>query len=54
MKRDELIKQIAESSDVPSNKRKALKLLGVDAEYQPHQGKKEMARRVLKIQQGKS
>lgn len=50
MNRDQLIRQIAASSDTPSNKRKALALLGVESEYLPHQGKKEMARRVKKMQ----
>lgn len=50
MKRAELIKQIADSSDTDVNKRKALALLGVKTEYLPHQGKKEMARRRKKIQ----
>lgn len=49
MNRDQLIRSIAASSDAPANKRRALAVVGVKTEYVPHQGKKEMARRLKKM-----
>lgn len=54
MNRAEIIKAVANSSDVPSAKRKTLAMLGVTADYVPHQGKKEMARRLKKLQKNES
>jgi hypothetical protein len=48
------VQAIAKSDLSPFAKRMALRAIGVEAEYQPHQGKREMARRMLKNQQAKA
>lgn len=50
MTRQEAIKAVANGPDSPAGKRKTLEMLGVKIEYMPHQGKKEMARRLKKLQ----
>lgn len=49
----QIAKAIIQAQNIaPSEKRKALRHLGVNVEYQPHQGAKEIARRLSKNQQG--
>lgn len=40
-----LFAAIRDSELSPSEKRRALKHIGIDSEYMPHNGKREMARR---------
>jgi hypothetical protein len=43
------VQAIAKSDLSPFAKRMALRAIGVEVEYQPHQGKREMARRVKQL-----
>ena len=45
--RQAIVKAVVARKDLsPAGKRRVLKNLGVDTEYSPHQGKREMERRV--------
>jgi len=48
-KRAELMTLIANSKMTPAGKRKAFLKLGVQSEYQPHQGARERARRLRRL-----
>lgn len=53
MTRAELIRAVSTSTSSPANKRQVLAMLGVKTEYVVHQGAKEMARRLKKMNRNK-
>jgi len=45
LSRMDMVTLITNSNLAPAGKRKALRKLGIETEYQPHQGKREIERR---------